>query len=73
MTRKKRESGKDGFELSTEKQNKLHDDRAYCLCLLGYGLSELRREHITNRKKPTTKNIGSIAPIRKGKINKMFG
>ena len=28
MVRKKRESGKDGFELSTEKQGKLHDDRS---------------------------------------------
>lgn len=36
MVRKKRESGKDGFELSTEKQNKLHDDRSYCFSMLCY-------------------------------------
>ena len=52
MVRKKRESGKDGFELSTEKQNKLHDDRSYCFSMLCYGLSELRREHIKNKKRP---------------------
>lgn len=28
MVRKKRDSGKDGFDLSVEKQNKLHDDRS---------------------------------------------
>ena len=28
MVRKKRESGKDSFELTPEKANKLHDDRA---------------------------------------------
>lgn len=32
IVRKKRESGKDGFELSTEKQNKLHDDRSSSEC-----------------------------------------
>ena len=73
MVRKKRESGKDGFELSPDKINRLHDDRAYTFALLAYGLSELRREHIINKKKPSKINIGSIAPIRKGKINKMFG
>lgn len=55
MVRKKRESGKDGFELSTEKQNKLHDDRSYCFSMLCYGLSELRREHIKNKKRPKKK------------------
>ena len=28
MVRKKRDSGKDSFELTAEKANKLHDDRA---------------------------------------------
>lgn len=73
MVRKKRESGKDGFELSTEKQGKLHDDRSYCLALLAYGLSELRREHIKNKKRPKKENVAKMMPIRKGKIFKMFG
>ena len=57
MVRKKRESGKDGFELSTEKQNKLHDDRSYCFSMLCYGLSELRREHIKNKNLFNLENI----------------
>lgn len=73
MVRKKRESGKDGFELTTEKQNKLHDDRSYCFAMLCYGLSELRREHIKNKKRPKKENIANAMPIRKGKVNKMFG
>lgn len=72
MVRKKRESGKDGFELSTEKQNKLHDDRSYCFSMLCYGLSELRREHIKNKKRPKKENIAAAMPIRKGVIRKMF-
>ena len=59
MVRKKRESGKDGFELSTEKQNKLHDDRSYCFSMLCYGLSELRREHIKNKKRPKVRKMFS--------------
>ena len=72
MVRKKRESGKDGFELSTEKQNKLHDDRSYCFSMLCYGLSELRREHIKNKKRPKKENIAAAMPIRKGVVRKML-
>ena len=68
MVRKKR----DGFELSTEKQNKLHDDRSYCFSMLCYGLSELRREHIKNKKRPKKENIAAAMPIRKGVVRKMF-
>ncbi len=72
MVRKKRDSGKDGFDLSTEKINKLHDDRAYCFALLAFGLSELRREHIKNKKRPKKENIAAAMPIRKGVVRKMF-
>lgn len=51
IVRKKRDSGKDSFDLIPEKQNKLHDDRFYCVCLAAYYLSEKRRENITNKKK----------------------
>lgn len=27
------------------------DDRAYCACMLGWHISEKRREHIKNRKR----------------------
>lgn len=33
MIRIKRESGKDSFEICPEKRNKLHDDRAYVMCM----------------------------------------
>jgi hypothetical protein len=50
IVRKKRESGKDSFDLVTEKANKLHDDRFYCSCLCAYWLSEKRRENIVKRQ-----------------------
>ena len=50
IVRKKRDSGKDSFDLIPEKQNRLHDDRFYCACLAAYYLSEKRREHIVKRK-----------------------
>ena len=56
IVRKKRDSGKDSFDLIPEKQNKLHDDRFYCACLCAYELQEKRREHITNKRT----NIGNI-------------
>ena len=51
IVRKKRDSGKDSFDLIPEKQNKLHDDRFYCACLAAYYLSEKRRESIISRKR----------------------
>ncbi len=50
IIRKKRDTGKDSFELTPEKANRLHDDRFYCACLCAYCLSEKRREHITKKK-----------------------
>lgn len=48
----KQSSGKDRFDLAPEKANKMHDDRAYVLAMLGWQLAQLRRSHIVNRKKP---------------------
>jgi hypothetical protein len=59
IVRKKRDSGKDSFDLMPEKQNKLHDHRFYCMCLSAYCLSEKRRDHIINKKK----NIGDIEQL----------
>ena len=64
MVRKKRESGKDSFELAPEKQNRLHDDRSYCCCMLGWHISEKRRENITNKKRTPDKNILDNFKIR---------
>ncbi len=49
MVRKKRDSGKDSFELTPEKANILHDDRCYTLAMLAYGLMQERRKNVLNR------------------------
>lgn len=75
IVRKKRDSGKDSFDLIPEKQSKLHDDRFYCACLAAYYLSEKRRENITSRKSNGSINeILSKLVVSNGKhIDKFFG
>ena len=74
MVRKKRDSGKDSFELTPEKANKLHDDRSYCAALCAWFLSEKRLENIRVRKKPSSHDILSKLQITSGKsLNKLFG
>ena len=75
IVRKKRDSGKDSFDLITEKENKLHDDRFYCACLAAYWLSERRRENITSRKRNgSVDEILSKLVVSNGKhIDKIFG
>lgn len=50
MVRIKRESGKDSFELVSDKRNKLHDDRAYTMCMFAFALQKERRKNITGNK-----------------------
>ena len=64
MVRKKRDSGKDSFELTPEKENKLHDDRSYCAALLGWFLSEKRAERIRHKKRPSSANMLDQFKIR---------
>ena len=75
IVRKKRDSGKDSFDLIPEKENKLHDDRFYCACLCAYYLSEKRRENITSRKSNgSMRDILSKLVVSNGKhIDKIFG
>ena len=63
MVRKKRESGKDSFELVADKANKMHDDRSYTLALGCYALAEERRKLIL--KKPKTNNNDLLDKLRK--------
>lgn len=74
MVRKKRESGKDSFELAPEKANKLHDDRAYTACMVSYALMCERRKAITQRKHPKTdsKSILSKLSINQPKRQSSF-
>lgn len=67
MIRKKRESGKDSFELTPEKAHRLHDDRSYTCALLGYALSEERRKDLLRRPKLDSQDLVSKLPIRKAK------
>ncbi len=70
IVRKKRDSGKDSFDLIPEKQNKLHDDRFYCACLCAYCLSEKRRENITKRK--SIENIDQFIQFRRPKATHSY-
>lgn len=73
MVRKEKESGKDSFELTKEKQFKMHDDRAYTLALLAYGLQEVRRKQMFDKKKKKKLDVFETFPIRSGRINKFIG
>ena len=74
MVRKKRDSGKDSFELTPEKANRLHDDRSYCMALCSWYLSEKRLENIRARKKPNTQSIIDKLQVTQAKpLNKLFG
>lgn len=73
MVRKKRETGKDSFELTPEKANKLHDDRAYTAALAGYALMCERRKAIMNKpKKSNASDLVDRLPIRQGRRFSMF-
>lgn len=69
MVRKKRESGKDSFELTPEKANKMHDDRAYTACMASYALMQERRKHITQKKKSNTFDLSQMVGISKRPTN----
>ena len=64
MVRKKRDSGKDSFELTPEKANKLHDDRAYTCCMASYALMQERRKAITQKKMKHETDYSSIFQVR---------
>lgn len=68
MVRKKRESGKDSFELTPEKANKMHDDRAYTAALLGHALMEERRKLLLKKPKTSSNYLLDKLTIRPAKI-----
>jgi phage FluMu gp28-like protein len=69
MVRKKRDSRKDSFELTPEKVNKMHDDRAYTACLASYALMCERRKLLTQNKKSKTdvKSLVNSLPIKQSR------
>lgn len=70
MVRKKRDSGKDSFELTAEKANKLHDDRAYTLCMAAYALMLERRKEVLKKPKNSNENLISMLSIRPSKLKR---
>ncbi|WP_231392136.1 MULTISPECIES: hypothetical protein [unclassified Paenibacillus] len=44
-------SGGYRYALSPDKQNKMNDDRSYCLAMLAWKLQQLRRKNITGKQK----------------------
>ena len=67
MVRKKRDSGKDSFELTPEKANKLHDDRSYTMALCAWWLSEKRLENIRSKKRSTPDELANFFDFKKPK------
>jgi hypothetical protein len=43
-------SGGYRYSLSPDKENKMHDDRAYCLAMLAWHLQQLRRKNLLNKE-----------------------
>lgn len=73
MVRKKRDSGKDSFELTPEKANKLHDDRSYTCSLLSYATMCERRKAITQKKRTTsTADITKYFHVRAPKKSTIY-
>jgi hypothetical protein len=74
MIRKKRDSGKDSFELIPEKANKLHDDRAYTFVMASFYLSNQRMSRIRNKAPQSSANIINQIQMTKAKqLDKKFG
>lgn len=67
IIRKHRDSGKDSFELTPEKANRLHDDRSYCASMLGFALSEERRKDMLRKPKNNSSDLLDMLPVRKAK------
>ena len=72
IVRKKRDSGKDSFDLISEKQNKLHDDRFYCACLAAYWLSEKRRESVIGKVTQSVDEMMKFFDIRRPKATHSY-
>lgn len=64
MVRKKRESGRDSFELTPEKANRMHDDRAYTVAMAAWYLAQKRVEGLKRRRIQPEANIIDQFKIR---------
>ena len=51
------------YDLPSDKIHKMNDDRAYACAMLAWHLSELRRKHVTGKKRPTNISPSSYFAI----------
>ena len=65
----KQSNGRDRFDLAPDKVGKLNDDKAYVAALLGFQLSNMRRENIINKKRTTNFDISQMVGISKRATN----
>ena len=72
MVRKKRDSGKDSFEITPEKANKLHDDRSYTMALCAWWLSEKRLENVRTRQRNTPDELEEFFNFKKPKASHSY-
>ena len=72
MVRKKRDSGKDSFEITPEKANKLHDDRSYTMALCAWWLSDKRLESVRTRKRNTPDELAGFFDFKKPKARHSY-
>ena len=74
MYKYKSSNGNIRYDLAPGFENILHDDRSYCLALMGHALFELRSQDTVRQKKPkeTTNGLVSRLPIKQGKRFSMF-
>jgi hypothetical protein len=69
MYKYKSSNGNTRYDLAPGFENILHDDRSYCLALMGHALFELRSQDTVRQKKPANNNNNLVQrlPIRQGK------
>lgn len=72
MVRKKRDTGRDSFELTPEKANKLHDDRAYCIAMCAYFLAQKRIESVHKKTTRLESNVIDFFKIRTPEKGKSY-
>ena len=61
-------NGKVQYSLPPNKEKKMHDDRSYCLCMLGWYLSEIRRADILKKDNFKPSEVGKLIEKQKAKI-----
>lgn len=57
------------YKLPPNKERKMHDDRAYCMAMFGYFLSELRRSEMSKLDKPTDTFGDYLAKLNENRNN----